>query len=115
MSYVFPPDALVTPVLYWFLAEHVTGQLRYIIPVAPLMDGNSLALSAMLEKMVRLVCSIRCNYQFILYPKFADFWLHLFGIQQVWHITDIYYSAMLAFLKHHHHHHYASNHPIISR
>ena len=35
VSYVFPPPALVPLVLSKFLAEHVKGQLRWLILVAP--------------------------------------------------------------------------------
>ena len=35
VSYVFPPLALVPLVLAKFLAEHVNGQLRYLLLVAP--------------------------------------------------------------------------------
>ena len=35
VSYVFPPPALVPLVLSKFLAEHVSGQLRHLILVAP--------------------------------------------------------------------------------
>ena len=35
VSYVFPPLALVPLVLSKFLAEHVNGQLRHLILVAP--------------------------------------------------------------------------------
>ena len=35
ISYVFPPPALVPLVLSKFLAEHVNGQLRHLILVAP--------------------------------------------------------------------------------
>ena len=35
VSYVFPSPALVPLVLYKFLAEHVKGQLRHLILVAP--------------------------------------------------------------------------------
>ena len=40
LSYVFPPHALVPLVLSKFLAEHVKGQLRQLIQVAPCwMEG----------------------------------------------------------------------------
>ena len=35
VSYVFPPPALVSLVLSTFLAEHVNGQLRHLLLVAP--------------------------------------------------------------------------------
>ena len=43
VSYVFPPLALVPLVLSKFLAEHVNGQLRHLILVAPCWNGGSLA------------------------------------------------------------------------
>ena len=40
VSYVFPPPAVVPLVLSKFLAEHVKGQLRHLILVAPCwMEG----------------------------------------------------------------------------
>ena len=39
VSYVFPPLALVPVVLSTFLAEHVSGQLRWLILVAPCWMG----------------------------------------------------------------------------
>ena len=43
VSYVFPPLALVPLVLAKFLAEHVNGQLRHLLLVAPCWMGSSLA------------------------------------------------------------------------
>ena len=37
-------------------------------------------------------------------PKLADFLVHLFRVQLVWHMVGIYHSAISAFLKPYSHH-----------
>ena len=118
---MFPPLALVPLVLSKSLAEHVNGQIRWLILVAPCwMEApwlptvlNMLADVPQWKEWAGWCAQWGLPNNAIFAPKLANFLLHLFQVGLAWCTIGIYHSAISAFLERHQIHK-ASNHPVIS-